>query len=212
MCERQSCRHCSCFRCACRSIILLCLPRLQKFCVSQRVIKSMRKICWEHVASPNVSRHLLQHHSCSCEAMERDFKLQKLDFMRRRVPHDSASALLREASRHGSMNLLQRIHIRETIEKHLAQHNRYGPLLKTLNLAGGKGCNVPVVVVNTLALIAGAYHRGGGFTNLVNETLSSIPSTKEKCWNFLLYADEIVPWNTLSPNNLRKSTVCYISL
>lgn len=122
------------------------------------------------------------------------------------------AGLLQEVSEHGTVNLVQRKHLREATEKQLMTLNDYGPLLKTLDLVGVDGGTVPVLVVNALSLIAGAFHQGGGFTALIQEIMATNPCTPGKCWNLILYTDEVVPGNVLSHQNQRKVTVCYISI
>ena len=98
-----------------------------------------------------ISQDLIKYQS---SAMERAAKLQRLHYMRRSLPHISASALaavLEDVQKFGNVDLHQRKHIRESTEKELSKWNAYGPLFHELTLVGFEH-RVQVVAVNVLTL------------------------------------------------------------
>ena len=70
---------------------------------------------------------------------------------------------------------------------------------------------VPLQVVNPLALLYKAFKQGGGFARYLELAMSVNPPTHEESWSLILYSDEIVPGNALSNDNKRKVWGVYFS-
>lgn len=158
-----------------------------------------------------ISQDLIKHQS---SAMERAAKLQRLHYMRRSLPHISASALaavLEDVQKFGNVDLHQRKHIRESTEKELSKWNAYGPLFHELTLVGFEH-PVQVVAVNVLTLFFAAFNQGGGWANLMMNLMQQSPPSPSNKYGLAIYSDEVVPGNTVAPDNLRKIWVIYASL
>ena len=158
-----------------------------------------------------ISQDLIKYQS---SAMERAAKLQRLHYMRRSLPHISASALaavLEDVQKFGNVDLHQRKHIRESTEKELSKWNAYGPLFHELTLVGFEH-RVQVVAVNVLTLFFAAFNQGGGWANLMMNLMQQSPPSPSNKYGLAIYSDEVVPGNTVAPDNLRKIWVIYASL
>ncbi|CAE7259090.1 unnamed protein product [Symbiodinium sp. CCMP2592] len=147
--------------------------------------------------------------------MERPAKLQKLDNLRRKVPHVSKSALsaiLAEVAEEGVPELRQAHHMREATRQVLEQSSLYGPLLDRCCFVSKKGLQQPgALMVNVASLVAAAFGQGGSFTQLVKTTYARVPCSMERPWQFVLYTDEVSPGNVLANRQSRKIWVAYCS-
>lgn len=152
--------------------------------------------------------------------MERAEKLQKLDNLRRKVPHASKSALsaiLAEVAEEGVPELHQAHHMREATRMVLQQNRLYGPMLDRCTFVASaskskSGLKHPgALMVNVASLLAAAFGQGGSFTQLVKETHARVPCSMERPWQFVLYTDEVAPGNVLANRQSRKIWVVYCS-
>ena len=128
--------------------------------------------------------------------------------MRRSLPHISASALaavLEDVQKFGNVDL-QRKHIREATEKELSKWNAYGPLFHELTLVGFEQ-PIQVIAVNILTLFFAAFNQGGGWANLMMNLISQSPPSPSNKYGLAIYTDEVVPGNTVSPDNL--GDICF---
>lgn len=146
-------------------------------------------------------------------AMERDAKLRRIHYLKRQLPHMSASAfssLLKDVDEHGSVGLHNRKHIKEATLKELNRFQEYGPMFLEVALQGGEAYKATIVNIHTLLFTA--FAQGGGFYNLLMETMAKHPPNPEAPYELCLYTDEVVPGNALSHDNKRKIWVVYGSL
>ncbi len=136
-------------------------------------------------------------------------KLRKLNELRRRCPHMTASAmsaLLHHVEAEGVPELHGRSHVGEASEAELAQHTAYGPLLEDLPCKCNDGSEALITVVNVLTLLQALYGQGGAYSDLLELTCARFAVL-----NMIMYYDEIVPGDPLGYANKRKFWVCYIS-
>ena len=144
---------------------------------------------------------------------ERTAKLQRLHFLRRQLPHLSASALssvLEDVQRHGAVDLHQRKHIKEATMNELSKYDEYGQLFVDIVLKGDQ--DLKASIVNLHALLFHAFAQGGGFYKLMMETMEKHPPNPREPYSLVLYSDEVVPGNALSHDNKRKIWMVYGSL
>ena len=88
----------------------------------------------------------------------------------------------------------------------------FGEVLTTVQLACIDGADAKdVVLVNPAVLIDAATREPGGFSRLFASTLRKHQPSPSAPWNLVLYADEVVPGNQISAQNLRKAWVMYFS-
>ena len=138
---------------------------------------------------------------------DRDAKLRKLNTFRRRLPHVSTNALsavLDEVERVGSPELHSRANLKEARDEIANAMTPHGPILGVVDAIGNNGQNIPILLVNPIALLHQAFSNGGGFTFMIMSKLQHHPCTRERPWNLIMYSDEVVPGNALANENLRK--------
>ncbi len=88
----------------------------------------------------------------------------------------------------------------------------FGEVLTTVQLACTDGADAKdVVLVNPAVPIDAATREPGGFSRLFASTLRKHQPSPSAPWNLVLYADEVVPGNQISAQNLRKAWVMYFS-
>ena len=91
--------------------------------------------------------------SIASSAMDRDSKLRRLHYLRKKLPHMSASALagvLEEVQKHGAVDLHQRKHIREATHQELSKYDEYGPIFCEVVLEGEQPCKATIVNLHAL--------------------------------------------------------------
>lgn len=141
-------------------------------------------------------------------------KLQKLDNFKRKLPYISASALsafLQEVKESGPPELGTRKQIQEATQNALAS-SVYGPMILKAHAIGLDKSSKEIAFVNPLTLLAAAMEQGGGFSQMVEQTLASKTCSYEEPFRLLVYADEIVAGNPLSHHTSRKVWAFYISI
>ena len=101
------------------------------------------------------------------EASERRQKWQRLNTLRRSVPHCTKSALhaiLTDVAEHGVPQHHAPKQMRQAAETDLLQWNAYGPLFLSLPMQTMKGKAVTVEAVNFFSFLHAAYKAGGCFS------------------------------------------------
>jgi hypothetical protein len=144
----------------------------------------------------------------------KDTKLRKLNEMRRKLPHMTASAmsaLLAEVDHHGIPELHSRWQLGKSTQAEIARHESYGPLLCNSSLVDKQGAEADMLMINPLSLLQAAFGQGGSYTELVMDTLRKHPSSPDQPWRLAVYCDEVVPGNVISHDNKRKEWVGYAS-
>ena len=144
-------------------------------------------------------------------SVDRSCKLRKLETLKRKVPHVTASALaavLKEIEEQGAPGLNQRKHIRECTEKYIGQHVSHGPMLKSIRLTNKQGVVVPLLIVNFFTFFQALLAEATSFANMVSNMLQQHPGALD----LLVYADEVNPGNVLHPEQSRKLWMIYISI
>ena len=70
-----------------------------------------------------------------------------------------------------------------------------GPLIQTASLVQEDGQKVKMFFCHPLVYLASLFARGGSVTKLIQEMHAIQPSSHDKPWDLILYADEIIPGN-----------------
>lgn len=142
----------------------------------------------------------------------RPHKLQKLNDLRRSTPYVSQTALqalLEKIHQEGVPELKQRKAMKEATRAELAKMSHYGPLLLQCPCTTPSGQSIPINMANTNSMLAGAYHQGGSWANMLAKTHQEQPSSFSTPWQLLLYSDEVVPGNALANRLERKTLAIY---
>ena len=137
---------------------------------------------------------------------ERAAKLQRLERLRRKIPHVSASALsavLDEVSSHGIPERRTRRDMGIARDEMVQCDTPYGKLFIYVPVVRG-GATWNMCVINPIALLWKSFREGGGLTAHMTACLAKKPSNPEEPWGLIVYADEVVPGNALSCDNKRK--------
>ena len=145
--------------------------------------------------------------------MERSSKLIKLNDLRASVPFLSQSALsglLQALQKEGLPSLTQAKHIREARQSVLDSMCSYGPLFLETTVVAQDGKHLPLLFINFLTFLAGAFRQEGAFTKYLLAMHHRIGSSYEQPWRLLVYADECHPGNQLSSGS-RKVWCIYLS-
>ena len=144
---------------------------------------------------------------------ERAAKLRRLDRLRRKIPHVSASALsaiLAEVASHGIPERRSRRDIGIARDEMVHCDTPYGKLFMHVPVVrGGAACTM--LVINPIALLWKSFREGGGLTAHMTECLVKKPSSPEEPGGLIVYADEVIPGNALSFDNKRKLWAMYFS-
>ena len=142
-------------------------------------------------------------------------KLRATNVAKRSLPHMSNSAFVKVIK-----------YVKENEFSQLATHTctvrlardasledtPYGPMLVTAQLFGTPPHpNREVWIVNPTTYLYSAYNNGGGLCSAISRCPESNPSSHDKPWRLVLYSDEVVPGNNLSPQNNRKVWLIYWS-
>jgi hypothetical protein len=150
----------------------------------------------------------------SASSTPRDSKLRKLNDMRRKLPHMTASAmsaLLDEMSQHCIPELHSRKQLAEATQREISAHTGYGPTLSKSILVNKQGAGAEMLMINPLTLLQAAFGQGGSYTELVMDTLRKHPCSPDHPWSLAVYCDEVVPGSVISHENRRNEWVVYSS-
>ncbi|CAE7513380.1 unnamed protein product [Symbiodinium sp. CCMP2592] len=142
---------------------------------------------------------------------ERPAKLQKVNALRRKLPHLTASALsevckvLRDE---GVPELTQRKHIAEAAWQPLKENR----ILNRLSLLQTDGAELQIPSVDFWALLQAAISDAdSNFAQYFWACIDKNPPSPSSAWRLILYTDEIVPGNPLAVQTKRKIWACYAS-
>ena len=136
-----------------------------------------------------------------------------LQSFRQRVPFCSQSALaaiLTLAKEEGIPDCHKRKDIRSSVQQLVQGMQLYGPLLVTMSAVTLLGAPATLTFANIFSYLAGAYAAGGAFAEYLERVHSNCPSSYDKPWKCILYADELHPGNQLA-SNARKTWTIYFS-
>ena len=149
----------------------------------------------------------------SSERGDRPSKLQKVNQLRRSLPHLTASALAsvcKTIREEGVPELTQRKHIAEAARASL-EDTGHGPIVEALRLQEGSK-TVEVPGVNFWGLLQQAIlDPGSSYARYFWKQIALQPPTPMRAWRLALYTDEIVPGNPLAVQTKRKIWACYAS-
>ena len=149
----------------------------------------------------------------SSERGDRPSKLQKVNQLRRSLPHLTASALAsvcKTIREEGVPELTQRKHIAEAARASL-EDTGHGPIVEALRLQEGSK-RVEVPGVNFWGLLQQAIlDPGSSYARYFWKQIALQPPTPMRAWRLALYTDEIVPGNPLAVQTKRKIWACYAS-
>lgn len=136
-----------------------------------------------------------------------------LQRFRQKVPFCSQSALagiLALAKKEGIPECHKRKHIRESVQQVVQAMQMYGPLLSTVTAMTLLGEPENLTFGNIFSYLAGAFAVGGAFGQYLQKVHSQFPSSFDKPWRCVLYADELHPGNQLA-SSARKTWAIYFS-
>ena len=141
-------------------------------------------------------------------------KLQKIDSLRRSCPYVSQAALealLKKVKEEGVPEVSHSKAMKEATRHYLSSMDAYGKLLMQVQVVTVDGNTKPIWIANALSLLAGAYRQGGAWAAMLQRVHGQRPSSYTTPWRLLLYADEVVPGNSLAHRQERKTHAIYAS-
>ena len=140
-------------------------------------------------------------------------KLRRLDDFRRSVPYVSASAMaaILKLAKQDMPELDNRMSMQEARDVRVSENTPYGTLMMIMQIVSITSAMMNMNVVNVFAQLWVATKECAGFATMIAARLVTTPSTYERPWRFIIYADEVVPGNQLSFHNMRKCWVIYWS-
>ena len=141
-------------------------------------------------------------------------KLLNLETLRRRLPHLSQSGLartLQDIKNNGLPELDSAKDLRAAREMLMNERTPYGPISIERVVPTIGGGNMLLRLVSPLALLYFVYWFCAPFASFLDDRLVEYPSTFEKPWNWILYADEVHPGDQLGGKKLRKFHAIYFS-
>ena len=150
----------------------------------------------------------------------RALKLRRLDAIRRRLPHATAtafSALVKEIATNPDIPLdiaRNRDFIREARDNIANAHTHYGPILIEVPLipASDDATEPPTMhIAHPHAMLWYATYNLHGWQQLFFDRLQRYPSTEAQPWKMILYSDEVTPGDPLGPISTRKVQCLYWS-
>ena len=146
-------------------------------------------------------------------ACDRAAKLQRVERLRRKIPHVSASALgavLREVEENGVPEGIDRRTIREARDATVTEPTPYGTLVQRTDLPTSWG-SIPLYFIHPCALFWHLCIVSVHFWTFLKERLAITASTIDRPWSLIAYSDEVTPGNVLATDTTRKSQVIYFS-
>lgn len=144
-----------------------------------------------------------------------DAKKRRISDLRASLPFCSQSALAaicKEIDKGGLPEKHSRHAIWEETNNFLedSSMSMYGPLFQTAEATTVDNTKKQVLYLNFLSLLAGAFGKGGAFTDFLLHLHAKVPSSFTKPWRCVAYADEMHPGNMLNSSS-RKAWCIYIS-
>jgi len=145
--------------------------------------------------------------------MEQTAKLRRLDALRRRLPHITASGIssfLKDIKANGIPDVsTSRVALWRAAQVATMEATPYGLLIVTLALMALDGSTIYVEAINPLAFMYIAFRDCPEYRNLIVERYLASQCTLADMWRLVLYGDEITPGNVLAHGNLRKCWALY---
>ena len=145
---------------------------------------------------------------------DRPAKLRRLDGLRRKLPHATASAfseILAAVRDEGVPDVFSRKALREARNAEASLHTPIGPIYQTRKLISHSGATRDVYFAHPLALIWASVHECEPFALFLRKRLVECPATPENPWKLILYSDEVTPGNALKHENHRRFHATYFS-
>lgn len=190
---------------------------MKRICMSDVWLKCHRPSFWK--TKPNHSMILLialvfvLHSPCDPSSMDRAAKLRRLEQRKRALPRMSEtafSALVADIRRNGLPELHSRRDQADARRLVTSPDTLHGPLITPLRLIGPSG-QYSVDVINLLAFLDVAYKECAGFRRLIRTRHSMLPSSQDRPWNLIMYADEVTPSSAHCYVDRRKFWAFYVT-
>ena len=143
---------------------------------------------------------------------DRATKLRKLNCFRRKLPHQSASALaatLDLIEQEGLPELHSRKDLRNARNLVCNDETPFGPILQDMEVIDKNDVRRQVGFAHPFAMLWSAVTLSQSFKLFLEERLRECPCSPESPWRLVLYSDEVTPGNPLSPANHRKFQAVY---
>jgi len=142
----------------------------------------------------------------------RPAKLQRLNNLRRSVPHVSQSALsaiLEDVNRNGVPDLINRNAIHESREAAVDMDTPFGKLHQVLELEPARGTKkIHLSVIHPLGLLWVLCSTCACFSCYMEQVMLALPPTFDNPWALILYSDEVTPGNPLATKTIVKYRLC----
>ena len=142
----------------------------------------------------------------------RDTKLRKLNQFRRKLPHQSASALsatLDLIEQEGMPELHSRKDLRNARNLTCDDDTPFGPIIQSMDVIDTNDVTQRVGFAHPFAALWTALTISESFRLFFEERLAACPCSPENPWSLVFYSDEVTPGNPLSPANHRKFQAVY---
>ena len=142
-------------------------------------------------------------------------KARRISDLRASVPFCSASALAaicQEIEKGGLPEKHKRYDIWKETKEFLEDRSMgsYGPLLQQAKAITNKNTERLILFLNFASLLNGVFSKNGFFTDFLLQLHSKVPSSCERPWQLVAYADEVHPGNQLA-GSARKTWCFYVS-
>ena len=140
-------------------------------------------------------------------------KLRRLETFRRKLPYLSCSALeqvLNLVQKEGCPELHSRKNIKQAVDVTLQDLSSYGQLIEDVEVITISGGRKRIPMLNLPTFLQGMFAEGGYFFQLLLGKHNQRPSSFQRPWQGILYADELHPGNQLS-STARKTWCLYFS-
>ena len=142
-------------------------------------------------------------------------KRRKINDMRAALPFCSQSALAaicKDIAKHGLPDKISRHAIWKEATDFLedTSMSMYGLIFQSAEATAVDNTKKQVTFVNFMSLLAGAFGKGGAFTDYLLQAHQRAPSSATRPWRCVVYTDEMRPGNMLN-SSTRKSWCIYMS-
>ena len=146
---------------------------------------------------------------------DRPAKLQRLEDLKRSVPHVSGRALtaiLHRVRAAGLPELTSRKNQQDARDTLAYKETPFGPMQRTADLVGADGRLIRLHVTNPHAILHQTAVQGGSFSTFLQHRLVERPPSQLVPWHLILYSDGITPGDAFRTGNERKLEAVYFSL
>lgn len=145
---------------------------------------------------------------------EQESKKRRISDLRFSIPFCSQTALeaiCKEIANSGLPDKHTRFDIWKETKQFLEDESMsmYGPLLKRATATTLEDTKQPVLYLNFLSLLSGAFNKGGAFTDFFLKFHAAKPSSITMPYKAVVYCDEMHPGNMLNSTS-RKAWCCYL--